>query len=254
MQFFCNSFEALIDNVAADEVLLDWAESEDRGPFIRLWESSIYGVVVGYGNAISREVSVATCSEEQIPIVRRCSGGGTVVQGPGCLNYAVVLPISIDPVLNSIQGTTLWVMGRLQMLFQSLASQNQLRPDNPLVSGGPLTVTISGDSDLAVNGLKFSGNAQRRRKRYVLFHGTILYAFDLSKVSDLLPHPSREPRYRSRRTHSEFITNIGIDKSDLIESLFRFFNASGCQDPFPDHLVTEYVRSRYSTALWRDKF
>ena len=53
-------------------------------------------MVVGYANQVEVEVNVPACTARGIPILRRCSGGGTVVQGPGCLNYAVVLRITAD--------------------------------------------------------------------------------------------------------------------------------------------------------------
>ncbi len=254
MFFWNHSYSSLIENVAADEVLLDWAESSDCGPVIRFWESPEYGVVLGYGNSAAKEVSLAHTSARDIPVVRRCSGGGTVVQGPGCFNYAFVLPVQWDPELNSITGATRWVMGRLQLVFQALASQKLLLPDNPLVGPDRYTVALAGDSDLTINGLKFSGNAQRRRKRYVLFHGTILRSFDIAQITELLCHPSREPGYRHRRSHSEFLTNVGISQSDLVDTLVQFFHAVPLTARFSDQVVTDYVNSRYSTGSWNEKF
>ena len=254
MFFWDRSYPSLIENVAADEALLDWAESTDSGAVLRFWESPEYGVVLGYGNSAAKEVSLAHASARRVPIVRRCSGGGTVVQGPGCFNYAFVLPVQLDPTLNSITGTTRWVMGRLQWVFQALASQKLLVPDNPLVTPDRYTVALAGDSDLTINGLKFSGNAQRRRKKYVLFHGTILRSFDIAQITELLSHPSREPGYRHRRTHAEFVTNVGISQADLVGSLVQFFHAVPLKACFSDQVVTDYVNSRYSTGSWNEKF
>ena len=55
---------------------------------------------------------------------------------------------------------------------------------------------------------KFSGNAQRRRRHALVFHGTILYGFDLSLIDALLKFPSAQPEYRASRSHSEFVRNI----------------------------------------------
>ena len=74
------------ENLACDEALLDWCESGDGVECLRFWESPEPFVVVGYANKVETEVNVAACEARKIPILRRCSGGGTVVQGPGCLN------------------------------------------------------------------------------------------------------------------------------------------------------------------------
>src|ERR1041385_179712 len=74
------------ENLACDEALLDFCEERPGLEVLRFWESTERFVVLGYANALHREVNVAACEAAQIPIMRRCSGGGTVLQGPGCLN------------------------------------------------------------------------------------------------------------------------------------------------------------------------
>src|ERR1039458_3609667 len=88
------------ENLACDEALLDWCESGTGAECLRFWESPEPFVVVGYANKVETEVNVAACEARKIPILRRCSGGGTVAQGPGCLNYALILPITKDGPLH----------------------------------------------------------------------------------------------------------------------------------------------------------
>src|SRR5262245_20231533 len=90
------------ENLAADEALLELAVTGDCQPLLRLWEPSQHFVVLGYGNRVSEEVDKAMCGELAIPILRRTSGGGTVLQGPGCLNYSLILPLNRWPELESI--------------------------------------------------------------------------------------------------------------------------------------------------------
>src|SRR3989442_6260317 len=85
------------ENLACDEALLDWCDERDGPEVLRFWEPRQHFVVVGYGNRVEREVNVAACHELSIPVLRRCSGGGTVLQGPGCLDYSLILPIDSDP-------------------------------------------------------------------------------------------------------------------------------------------------------------
>jgi lipoate-protein ligase A len=78
------------ENLACDEALLDWSEEESGTAILRFWESPRHFVALGYTDAASSEADVEACRVLDIPVLRRCSGGGTVIQGPGCLNYALV--------------------------------------------------------------------------------------------------------------------------------------------------------------------
>ena len=66
---------------------------------------------------------------------------------------------------------------------------------------------------------KFSGNAQRRRRHALVFHGTILYGFDLSLIDALLKFPSAQPEYRASRSHSEFVRNISAAPAQVKQAL-----------------------------------
>ena len=100
------------ENLACDEALLNQSEAGDGGEILRFWEPREYFVVVGYANKVEREVNAAACQARGVPIFRRCSGGGTVLQGPGCLNYALILLIAERPSLAGISGVNKFIMER----------------------------------------------------------------------------------------------------------------------------------------------
>ena len=100
-------------NLALDEALLD-ATDAGGDAILRLWESPQEFVVVGYGNDPALEANLQECRRQGVPVLRRCSGGGTVVQGPGCLNYSVTLPISAAAALETIHGANQFVMEKLR--------------------------------------------------------------------------------------------------------------------------------------------
>lgn len=74
-------------------------------------------------------------------------------------------------------------------------------------------MTVEGISDLALDGRKVSGNAQRRSSAAVLHHGTVLCGFNVGRVGRYLRRPQKEPAYRAGRGHEEFLTNlpVGVD-------------------------------------------
>src|SRR6266404_876476 len=77
------------ENLACDEALLNMCEEGLEGEILRFWEPKETFVVVGYANQAAREANLEACRAGNVPVLRRCSGGGTVLQGLGCLNYSL---------------------------------------------------------------------------------------------------------------------------------------------------------------------
>src|SRR5437868_3728954 len=103
------AFSTPEENLACDEALLDLCEETGGQEILRLWEPTRYFVVVGYGNKVETEVHVSFCHERAIPILRRCTGGGTVLQGPGLLNYALILGTDASGPCHSISAANKFI-------------------------------------------------------------------------------------------------------------------------------------------------
>src|SRR5688572_11268887 len=103
--------------LATEEALLDFCDDNPNHPhhpgFLWFWESPEHFVVLGYGKHLAAEVNEAECQRRSIPILRRATGGGTVLQGPGCLNYTLVLPIEARAELSSISSTNIYIMQQI---------------------------------------------------------------------------------------------------------------------------------------------
>ena len=226
-------------NLACDEALLDWCENGYDQQILRIWEPQEYFVVLGYTNKVHQEVDIAACRARHIPILRRSSGGGTVLQGPGCLNYSLVLKIQDASPLTGITETNAFIMQRHQEALQRILE---------------VPVEIRGFTDLTLEMLKFSGNAQRRRQRFLLFHGTFLLDFDLSLMEKLLPLPSKQPSYRCNRSHADFLTNLNLPSPVLKEILRKTWNATETLEAIPCERIDRLVQQKYSTDEWNFKF
>ena len=223
------------ENLAADEALLDWCEAGEDRQALRFWESPVDFVVLGYGNRAAEEARLEECRAADVPVLRRCSGGGTVLQGPGCLNYSVVLEIARPPGLESITATNRFVMER-----NRAAIEQRL--------GSP--VSIEGFTDLATGGRKFSGNAQRRKRRCLLFHGTMLVGLDLARVAQFLLPPPRQPEYRRARSHEEFVTNLPLTTDDVKAALAGGGGAGGSFGEDLSGATARLVAERYGRDDW----
>lgn len=227
------------ENLACDEALLEACEEGGGDGVLRFWESSRYFVVVGYSNAVGREVNQDFCRTRSIPILRRCTGGGTVLQGPGCLNYSLVLPINETGPLHSITATNDFVMER----HQAAIATSLLAP-----------VQKQGCTDLAIGGLKFCGNAQRRRKLFLLFHGAFLLNMDLELMEKALPMPSKQPGYRLGRSHKDFLMNLHVSAEQLKSALSKTWEASEPMATVPYATISRLVAEKYGQQEWNYKF
>lgn len=222
-------------NLACDEALLDWCEAGQGRAVLRFWEPTRHFVVVGYGGRVADEVDLAACQSRGIPVLRRCSGGGAVLQGPGCLNYTLVLPIGADPRLGSIHATNRFILERNAQLLTQLLGQ---------------PVHLAGQTDLAVGRLKCSGNAQRRRSRAVLFHGTFLLGLDVALMEAVLRLPSRQPAYRAGRAHRDFVTQLPFSAQTLKAALRQVWAAEHPLDAVPWPAIETLVQTRYGRPEW----
>ncbi len=249
------------ENLACDEALLDAAEAGQGGEVLRFWEPQEYFVVLGYANRASQEVDLEACRSRGVPVLRRCSGGGAVLQGPGCLNYSVVLRIERSAALASITSTNRFILQRhadtlMNLLAQTTEARGQKaeggRQRSEPPTAAPL-IQVQGFTDLTFGGLKCSGNSQRRRRRYLLFHGTFLLAFDLTLVAALLRFPSRQPAYRQNRSHQDFCTNLGLGANEVKSALQSAWNASQTLESVPLSAINTLAREKYSTTAWNLK-
>jgi lipoate---protein ligase len=210
------------------------------------WEPRETFVVVGYANKVATEVNVENCRVKGIPIFRRCSGGGTVLQAPGCLNYALILQITGDGPCRTITSANQFIMERNRAAIESAIRNPQS------------AISVSGHTDLTLNPQpstlnKFSGNSQRRKKNFLLFHGTFLLNFDLALVGEFLRMPSLQPDYRDRRSHDDFLVNLNLPAEKIKAALQTAWNATEELKTIPQAEIQELAAQKYLTDAWNFK-
>jgi lipoate-protein ligase A len=222
------------ENLALDEALLGEAEHGGFPEILRVWETPHPCVVLGYFCRLESDVNVAQCEADGVAIRRRVSGGGTVLIGRGCLNFTLVLDMRQRQALRDVGRSHAQILSRIG---EALAEK---------VTG----MAHRGISDLCIGERKFSGNAQRRRRDWLLHHGTILYDFDLRQLTHYLREPARQPDYRATRPHGDFITNLRADAPWLITRLRAAWNAREPMADWPRELTARLVAERYARPEW----
>jgi lipoate-protein ligase A len=234
------------ENVALDEALLEWVEEEASGrEILRIWESRGPLVVAGRSTRVEQEIDVAECARREVPIVRRSSGGATIVAGPGCLMYAVLLSFEARPELRDIGRAHTFVLEKLEAAIGACGVGVERAGTSDLV------IADRGSMSSEANVLrKFSGNSLRVRRTHCLYHGTLLYDFDLTLIGQCLKMPPRRPEYRAGREHGEFVTNLPIERSRLVRAIDAAFPTSGALAEAPLGRATELVEMRFGRREW----
>ncbi len=137
-------------------------------------------------------VNVDQCKKDGIPIIKRFSGGGTVLISKGCLVYSVIAKPGSNLKRFDVTG----------------AYQHFLSPVIDVFCRLKIPVKFQPPCDLAVNGRKITGNAQAQKHRAVIVHGSFLINEDLDRISRYLKHPDVAPEYRAKRSHKNFLCNL----------------------------------------------
>ena len=209
MEYLTQSLDRPEANLELDESLLEEIDRSEPTQVprevLRVWESRVPCIVLGKSSRESEEVSRDAREMGGIRVLRRSSGGGTVLLGPGCLVFSLVLSLTLRPLLRDVRES-FWLL--LEPLARALPLPN---------------VAFAGQSDLTWRGRKFSGNAQRRGRNYLLHHGTLLYDAPIGEFSALLTEPVRRPAYRGARNHAEFLTNVPLTREQLERAVQRAF-------------------------------
>ena len=193
----------LAENLALDEALAISAEEGTGGEVLRIWEFERRAVVLGASGRIADDVRVDDCRADGVEIGRRSSGGGTVLIGPGALNFTLVLPIASDPRLSAVDTAQIAVLERAAEAFRS----------------DGVDVRVLGSGDLTIDVRKFSGSAQRRLKNWVMIHASVLYDVSSAEIARYLHPPKRQPAYREGRSHDDFLTNLPMSRAAIVEAL-----------------------------------
>jgi lipoate-protein ligase A len=232
MDFLDCTLESVADNLALDEALLLSAEAGHGPEVLRVWEWPAPAVVLGAGCVLADDVDEAACARDGVPILRRSSGGGTVLLGSGCLLYSLVLALDQSPELAQIGPSYRFLLGRVVRAL------------------GLADLRTAGISDLALGRRKVSGNAQQRKRTHLLHHGTLLYAYDVTRVGRYLRLPSRRPEYRQDRAHEDFLSNLPLPRHVLVQGLRDEFTACAEGVACLADAVRQLVAAKYGRPEW----
>jgi lipoate-protein ligase A len=205
-----------------------------------LWRNEPCIIVGKHQNTLA-EINIDFVKEKNIPVVRRITGGGTVFHDLGNINFTFIKN-GVEEKLVDFRKFTLPIIEVLQQLG--------------------IEARFEGRNDLTIDGKKFSGNAEHVHKNRVLHHGTMLFASDLSQLSDALKVDPLKFTDKAVKSVKSRVTNISshlekpmdvIGFKDLIQNHLneKFRDITFYQFSEEDKTkIYELVKTKYNTWEW----
>ena len=238
MQLLNLTLASPAENLALDEALIESAEHTDNHPeVLRLWEPPENFVVIGRSSSYSGEVNHGYCKANNIPVFRRVTGGASIVTGPGCLMYGLLLDYRRRPELRLLDQAHQFVMQNMAAAVGRLGIETR----------------IEGICDLTIDHRKVSGNSLRCKRNWMLYHGTMICNFDRSLIGKCLDWPKRTPDYRADRTHDDFVGSIPSTTRKLGDAIRRQWKTDTIFGPWPESKMQSLACEKYTSQAWHEK-
>ncbi len=177
-------------NMAIDEAVAK-LHGADSVPTVRFYSWKPPAISIGYFQSLAEEVDSAKCKELGVDIVRRITGGGAVFHDHE-LTYSFVCSEESGIVPKNILESYRKICNSLVLGFSHLGLSASFVPLN----------------DIIVNGKKISGNAQTRRDKVVLQHGTILLGVDVDKMFSMLLVPNEKMKGKIIEDIKQRVTSV----------------------------------------------
>ena len=178
----------------------------DADYVFNLWQPETTYLILGQSNKMETSLFLDKAEEDGIIIMKRPSGGETVILTPNTLVISAV-----------------FIQAEMTRPHQYFARFNESIIKGLSLSGIE-NVVHKGISDLAIGEKKILGSSIYHKKDKVFYHAVLNVAERIEMIEKYIRHPKREPDYRKGREHGEFVTSIAqhypkLAISDLIENL-----------------------------------
>ncbi|MEI7662386.1 MAG: lipoate--protein ligase [Bacteroidota bacterium] len=223
-------------NLATEEYVLKNFEEDS----FMLWRNAPCIIVGKHQNTLA-EINVEHVKQNNIPVVRRLSGGGAVFHDLGNLNFTFIRHGKEETLIDFRKYT--------EPILEVLLKMG-------------IHARFEGRNDLTIEGMKFSGNAEHIWRNRVLHHGTLLFSShmpDLAAALNADPLKFRDKAVKSVRSR---VTNISEHLREPIDVLqFASLIENHIIEKYPDarmiglsgedhEKIDGLVREKYNTWEW----
>jgi lipoate-protein ligase A len=245
-------------NMATDEALLGSFDPATSLPILRLYGWEPPTLSLGRFQKGAEALDLERCRQDNVPVVRRITGGGVIYHADE-LTYSIVCAPNQIPPAPSIKDSFRILTGFLLAFYRGLGLVPAYAVDmlsNGARLGERTNFCFAGREsfDILVNGDKIGGNAQRRTRGLVFQHGSIPVDDHLAQaLSYLREQPDGDI------LHVTCLTRCGVtlERPELCSRLAGAFSDYLGVDLLDDRLTDRersaaalLVKQKYATDRW----
>ncbi|KAK1373366.1 BPL/LPL catalytic domain-containing protein [Heracleum sosnowskyi] len=149
--------------------------------------TNIPNIVMGVSGKPAELLEVDSVLRDKVPVIRRFTGGGTVIVDTGTIFVTFICNKDDVPAVQSYPRPIMsWSSILYSKVFEGVGD------------------FILRENDYAFGSRKFGGNAQSITKNRWIHHTSFLWDYEINNMA-YLKLPKRAPEYRLARNHLDFI-------------------------------------------------
>lgn len=215
-------------NMAVDEALLRTAPDRDAIPTLRLYWWRPAALSLGANQELGFAVDWEALAADGYGVVRRPTGGRAILHAEE-LTYSVTAPTPDGGTLAAYRWIARGLKAGLERAGIGVELERMIRPQASTLATRQPCFMAAGRYELVNEGRKVVGSAQRRRRGWLMQHGSIL----------LGPEHLRLPRYLSRADPEAEIASLKRSTVDCSTLLGRPVLPQEMVEPFADGFAEE---------------
>lgn len=247
-RFLQIGYEDPYKNLALEEALLKLTTRMISPCTIRLW-SNPDSVVLGRYQCPNIEVNLQACDRYGISIIRRFTGGGTVYNDRGNLNFSIFIPTTHHLSKRGVLDMFHKVGNAVVTEFKKRGLNTYFQPPNKIL----------------LNDKKISGMAGAVKYGAILIHGTLLVEANTQVLKKVLKFDNNEKHTKFVRSIVSEVTNIRKenDKLDMqnirnvlktgFENFFKIKLSEGTLTKEEEILTQKLYKEKYCKPEWNYK-
>ncbi|QZE13976.1 lipoate--protein ligase [Halosquirtibacter laminarini] len=236
LKIICSNTTNPFFNIATEEFLL---KNKDED-FLFLYINEDSAIIGKHQNAFE-EVSSEYIKSQRIPVLRRISGGGTVVHDMGNINFSFIRKLEN---------------------IETLSYKQCIEPlQHFLAETYCVDAHLSERNDIQVDGKKVTGTAFHIYKDRIIAHGTLLINSNLSKISKILNAPSSLFQSKGVKSKRSRIMNLGGYKNiptklEVVTlDLIHYFEKKGgiyydIESEINKESIEKLIKQKYNKWEW----
>lgn len=155
-----------------------------------VWVPEFFCIVLGQSNKPEESIDIKQVKKDNIPVYKRPSGGEAVILSPNTLAISF---LKRDEPLRSPK--------RYFGMYNEIIIK-------ALHNLGVKGLAQKGISDICIRDKKVLGSSIYRNKDVLLYQAVLNISEPVLSLEKYLKHPPREPHYRNKRSHKDFVTSL----------------------------------------------